>query len=136
MNPYKYRSQEELDILAQFRNFCNNNRIRNAEYMESKISILRKIIREEIRNTKRKQATEYVKKLVGKRLNERSLKGAVNFEKAKRFRLAQKQDKITWFDNLTYREKQDYYNELKGRKGNLVWITDENKVAIYNKKHN
>jgi hypothetical protein len=68
--------------------------------------------------------------------NQTSLKSAVNFERNKRFLLNEKLNKIKWFDNLGYREKQDYYNKFKRRKSDLVWITNEDKVCIYNKEHN
>jgi hypothetical protein len=79
---------------------------------------------------------KFIQTTLNEFLNEQSLKGAVDFERNRHLISDKKLDKIKWFDNLEYREKQDYYNELKGRKKDLVWITDEDKVAIYNKEHN
>jgi len=79
---------------------------------------------------------KFIQTTLNEFLNEQSLKGAVDFERNRRLISDEKLNKIKWFDNLEYREKQDYYNELKGRKKDLVWITDEDKVAIYNKEHN
>jgi hypothetical protein len=83
-----------------------------------------------------KNLKNFIKRTLKEFLNEQSLKGAVDFERNKRLMSDKRLNKIKWFDNLTYREKQDYYNELKGRKSDLVWIKDGDKVSIYNKINN
>jgi len=83
-----------------------------------------------------KNLKNFIKRTLNEFLNEQSLKGAVDFERNKRLMSDKRLNKIKWFDNLTYREKQDYYNELKGRKSDLVWIKDGDKVSIYNKINN
>ncbi len=73
-------------------------------------------------------------KLLGE-LNE-NLKGALNFERSKRAMANKEADKIKWFDKLPYRERQDHFNKLRGRKRDLVFIRDVEKACIYNLEHN
>lgn len=83
-----------------------------------------------------KKIKNFIKTTIREFLNEQSLKGAVDFERNQRLMSKKKQDKIKWFDDLDFVDKQRLHNEYKGRKRDLVWITDEDKVAIYNKEHN